>query len=92
MKSSLLHSIASSHLALTSEMEDTHENSLRQIFQDAQKQSAKLDSFVSTSDPIYQENLRSAIKAFGKCREIAGRISLFSPNETLEDIASADLP
>ena len=76
----------------SSVMEGTGETNLRTLFKDAQRVSDQLDTFASTSDPTYQDNLRSAVGTFERCREIVGRISLFSPNETLEDISSGDLP
>ncbi|KAH9845012.1 TAP42, component of the Tor signaling pathway [Teratosphaeria destructans] len=55
-----------------------------------QKRNAIEISFDSNSS-TFQENLLSAIQLYEQCLSIADRISLFSPNETLEDIATADL-
>lgn len=40
---------------------------------------------------LYQENLRAAIATLDECRRLADRLSLFSLNETEDDIASSDL-
>lgn len=71
---------------------DSHKDqSLRGLFTTAKTKRNNLDSYASATDPVYQDNLRSAIECLEKCRELADRISIFSPNETLEDVASTDL-
>jgi hypothetical protein len=39
----------------------------------------------------YQQNLVAAISTYESCLQLADRLSLFSPNETLEDLTSGDL-
>ena len=72
-------------------MEQEQDSSLRDTFSAAKANRKNFESFTSSADPIYQENLRSAIEVLEQCRRIAGRISLFSPNEILEDVSSADI-
>ena len=65
---------------------------IRSIFTSAKIKRNELES--SSSEPTssaYQENLQAAINSLEECRKIAGRISLFSPNETEDDISSGDL-
>ena len=72
-------------------MDTPQETSLRNLFTTAKVKRTELESFASSTDPTYQENVRSAIECLEQCRKLADRVSLFSPNEALEDIASADL-
>ena len=64
---------------------------IRSIFTSAKIQRNELESSSEPTSPAYQENLQAAIKSLEECRNIAGRISLFSPNETEDDISSGDL-
>ena len=67
------------------------ESSLGSLFRSASIKIRALDTFSSASDVAYQENVLAAIESLEQCRVIAPQISLFSPNETLEDIASSDI-
>ena len=64
---------------------------IRTLFTSAKTQRKELESFSDPTSSIYQENLQAAIKSLEGCRKIADRISLFSPNETEDDISSGDL-
>lgn len=64
---------------------------LRTIYQDAERGRHSLDSFSSITS-AFQEKLLATIHSYEQCLAIVEQIHLFSPNETLEDIASADLP
>ena len=66
------------------------EPNLRTLFSTANDLKNQLDS-LQTASQQYQENLRAAISKFEESRELAARISLFSPNETEDDISSSDL-
>ena len=67
------------------------DSNIRSLFTYAKTQRLELESSHNPTDALYQENLQSAITALETCRKIADRISLFSLNETQEDIASGDL-
>lgn len=67
------------------------DSNLRTLFTTAKTQRQQLESSPDTTSALYQENLQIAIAALETCRKIADRISLFSPNETEEDVASGDL-
>ncbi|KAL6719400.1 Type 2A phosphatase-associated protein 42 [Lecanora helva] len=67
------------------------ETNIRTLFTQAKNQRQQLESSPESTSALYQENLQSAIASLETCRKIADRISLFSPNETEEDIASGDL-
>ncbi|GAB1733890.1 hypothetical protein NU195Hw_g7664t1 [Hortaea werneckii] len=65
--------------------------SLRSTYLEAeQKRSALERSFDSTSS-AFQDSLLSAIQLYEQCVSIADQISLFSPNESLEDIGTTEL-
>lgn len=65
--------------------------SLRAVYSTAESKRRELETAWDTNATPYQDNLRAAIKAYDQCLQSADRISLFSPNESLEDIASHDL-
>jgi hypothetical protein len=71
--------------------EDTPPTSLRSSYARAESLRSSLDSYPSTSTEAYQENLASAIASYEACLKIANQVSLFSPNESFEDITSSDL-
>ena len=54
-------------------------------------QRTALELGLEPSSTPYQETLQAAIAALDECRRLAERLSLFSPNETEDDIASGDL-
>jgi hypothetical protein len=64
---------------------------LRSLFREAEAKRRSLDDVGSTVSDAFQENLASAITSYEECLKVANEISLFSPNESLEDIASGDL-
>lgn len=64
---------------------------IRTLFTSAKTQRNELESFPDPTSSVYQVNLQAAIASLEECREIADRISLFSPNETEDDISSGDL-
>ena len=64
--------------------------SLRELFTKAKDQRKNLDSFPSSSSSAYDENVLAAIESLEECRRIARSISLFSTNETSDDVATAD--
>jgi immunoglobulin-binding protein 1 len=71
---------------------DTQPRSLRELFADAEHDRKGLEMpGESTTSAAFQENLANAIATYEECLKVASRVSLFSPNETLEDINSGDL-
>lgn len=68
------------------------ETSVRTLFRAFKSQQESLES--STAQPssaAYQEKLQAAISTLDECRRLVDQSSLFSPNETEDDIASGDL-
>lgn len=67
------------------------DNSLKSIFNSAERQRLAIESSWETNTEQYQEAVRNALSAYQECRELADSLALFSPNETLEDINSSDI-
>ena len=64
--------------------------SLRELFVTAKSLTKELEKLESNSQN-YQDKLRHAIATFEQCSKVADQLSLFSPNETADDISSTDL-
>jgi immunoglobulin-binding protein 1 len=65
--------------------------SIKSFFSSAERQRKDIEASWDSNTATYQQNLAAAISAYESCLQLANRQSLFSPNETLEDIASGDL-
>ena len=66
------------------------QQSLRELFNAALAARAELESLQSASEQ-YRESLLAALSTFERCRALAANVSLFSPNETEDDVSSGDL-
>ncbi|KAI5300320.1 hypothetical protein KEM55_008211 [Ascosphaera atra] len=67
--------------------------SLRSLFQSALKDKTTLESTpADTTSDAYRDKLRATIRTFEECHKRIQHVSLFSPNESLEDINTSDLP
>ena len=67
------------------------DSTIRSLFASAQAKRKSLEGSPDSITSQYQENLQAAIASIEQCRNLANRISLFSPNETEEDISTTDL-
>ncbi|KAF1821462.1 phosphatase 2A-associated protein [Dissoconium aciculare CBS 342.82] len=67
------------------------QRSLRSVHATAEQNRSNLDTRADSNSESFQDKLSTTIKLYEECLEIAQRVSLFSPNESLEDISSADL-
>ena len=67
------------------------QKNIRTLFVNSKAQRKELDTIPDTSSALYHENLQAAIATLEECRKIAERISLFSDNETEDDIPTGDL-
>ena len=65
--------------------------SLRALYESAERARQELASSYETNSPTFQENLSKTIATYEECLKVSEQISLFSPNESLEDISSSDL-
>jgi immunoglobulin-binding protein 1 len=64
---------------------------LRTLFASAEAQRKQLESAIETSSSAYQKSLGVVIATYDECRRFADDVSLFSPNETIDDVPSGDL-
>jgi immunoglobulin-binding protein 1 len=65
--------------------------SLRALFSSAERARQELAASYEPNSPAFQENLTQTIATYEECLKLSEQISLFSPNESLEDISSNDL-
>jgi immunoglobulin-binding protein 1 len=67
------------------------EQSIKSLFSSAEHQRKGIEDSWDSNTATYQQNLAAAISTYEACLKLADRLSLFSPNETLEDLTSGDL-
>ncbi|RGB39281.1 TAP42-like protein [Rhizophagus diaphanus] len=68
------------------------ENSLSGEFRVGQELYKSIENTeLASSDPLYQQDVKSAISHFRKCVELVDKLKIFSANETVEDINTSDL-
>jgi immunoglobulin-binding protein 1 len=67
------------------------EQSIKSLYSSAELQRKVIEASWETNTVEYQQNVAAAIANYDECLKLADRLSLFSPNETLEDITSGDL-
>ena len=72
-------------------MEEDRPKSIKGLFHTAERAQQNLSTYPSTNSSDYQDALSSAIATYEECLKAAEQASLFSPNETLDDISSSDL-
>ncbi|CAD0088539.1 unnamed protein product [Aureobasidium mustum] len=65
--------------------------SLRTVWQTAEDKRRQIESSYDSNSPAYQALVSAAIASYEQCLRIQDQIALFSPNESLEDIATNDL-
>ncbi|CAJ2514153.1 Uu.00g022720.m01.CDS01 [Anthostomella pinea] len=65
---------------------------LKSVFQAAEQRRLALEGNYETTSPSYVANLAEALKLYHECTQLVYTISLFSPNESLEDISTSDMP
>ncbi|KAI1956643.1 Type 2A phosphatase-associated protein 42 [Ophidiomyces ophidiicola] len=70
---------------------DEEPRSLQILFSSAKAQKKSLESAPSANDEAYKDQLDSTLELFETCHKLIAKLSLFSPNESLEDITTADL-
>lgn len=66
-------------------------NNLKTLFATAERRRLAVESSWDTQNAEYQQNVVAALTAYQDCVELSEGLSLFSPNETLEDIQTGDL-
>ncbi|KAG8157493.1 hypothetical protein KVR01_012535 [Diaporthe batatas] len=71
-------------------MEDP--KSLKSVFAQAEERRLALEGAFEVTDPNYRDVLSNAIDEYTECLELISKLRMFSPNETLEDLSTTDLP
>lgn len=71
-------------------MEDEPQ-SLQALFASAKAQKKDLENDSPVTNPQYEEKLNTTISTFERCQSAVSKLSLFSTNESLEDVATTDL-
>ena len=69
----------------------SEDQNIRGLFSKAESLREELAYSYEPNSTTYQENLEKAITTYVQCLKKAEDFSLFSPNETLEDITSSDI-
>ncbi|KAF3033199.1 hypothetical protein E8E12_003735 [Didymella heteroderae] len=67
------------------------DQSIRGLFAKAERAREDLGESYEPNSPTFQENLEKTIATYIQCLKKTEDFSLFSPNETLEDISSSDI-
>jgi immunoglobulin-binding protein 1 len=71
---------------------DSNSRSLKQIFADAETQRLSLQGIYDTNSSQSQDTLSAALREYQECLQMISAVSIFSPNESAEDISTSDLP
>lgn len=64
--------------------------SLRSLFLAAKSKEVELGG-IDSSSHAYFEKFRDSISTFEECQSLIERLAIFSPNETIEDIATSTI-
>lgn len=67
------------------------EQSIRSLFDSAERQRKDVEASWDSNTATYQQNVAAAISTYEDCLKLTDHLSLFSPNETLEDLTTGDL-
>ena len=65
---------------------------LKSVFAQAEERRLALEGAVEVTEPNYREVLSTAIEDYTECLELLSQLRIFSPNETVEDLSTGDLP
>jgi TAP42-like family. len=65
--------------------------SLRALFEAAKSEKQTLESATETNTDSYRSEVNATIRKFEECRQLISQLSLFSRNESLDDITTGDL-
>lgn len=65
--------------------------SLRSVYSEAEQKRSGIENSYESNSASFQDKLLLAIQLYEECLKIVEQISLFSPNESLEDIGTSDL-
>lgn len=65
---------------------------LKSVFAQAEERRLALEGAFEVTDPSYRDVLTNAIHDYTECLSLIGQLRVFSPNESLEDLSTTDLP
>jgi hypothetical protein len=65
---------------------------LKSVFQSAEGKRLAIEGSYEMTSLTYQDDIAEALKSYEECIQIIDKVSLFSANESLEDISTSDLP
>ena len=71
--------------------ESSPETSIRALFDKAEALRLSLESQPNPNSPAYQQALLAALQKYEECKKLINQASLFSLNESLEDLATSDM-
>ncbi|CAI6332557.1 unnamed protein product [Periconia digitata] len=72
-------------------MSEEEPKSIRALFISAERLRNSLSNIYDSNDATFQDSLFHAIATYESCLKLSEHVSLFSPNESLDDISSSDL-
>lgn len=65
---------------------------LKSVFTQAEDRRLALEGAYEVTEPSYRDVLTNAIDDYTECLELIGQLRIFSPNESLEDLSTNELP
>ncbi|PWW79996.1 TAP42-like protein [Tuber magnatum] len=68
-----------------------NQESLRSLYDSGERLRKEVEDSYDYNSPAYQQKLEAAIRTYQECRNLVGQMSLFSTNETLEDVVSSEI-
>jgi hypothetical protein len=67
------------------------QSSVRSLFAEADSLRRRLSIYPDSNSVEYQDNLWTSIAKYEQCKNVIHQASLFSLNESLEDVATSDM-
>lgn len=71
---------------------DEEPRSLRAVFEDAEEKRQALEASPDATSPRYAADVDATLALYGRAMELVSALGVFSPNESLEDLATSSLP
>ncbi|KAK0715807.1 TAP42-like protein [Lasiosphaeris hirsuta] len=71
---------------------DDEPRSLKSLFASAEEQRVALESSRDPTSAAHLEAITTAVDGYQECLRLISALALFSPNESLDDISTSDLP
>ncbi|TPX10525.1 uncharacterized protein E0L32_008575 [Thyridium curvatum] len=73
-------------------MDDSSPRTLRSVFREAENRRRAIETSFDARSPTASDELNAAIALYNEALQLVAQLSVLSPNETLEDLATGDLP